>query len=102
MLLLALLIAKNSYKIISTPILALLALMLFIYRGQKLKPYIDSLSQATMQLLNGGGAIHNARNPLGYEYGGTILHRYVYGICACVLPALAPCAQELATHKAKI
>ena len=55
MLLLALLIAKNSYKIISTPILALLALMLFIYRGQKLKPYIDSLSQATMQLLNGGG-----------------------------------------------
>ena len=55
MLFLALLIAKDSYKAFSLPMLALLAITLFIYRGQKLKPYIDSLSQAIMQLLNGGG-----------------------------------------------
>lgn len=55
MLFLALLIAKDSYKASSLPMLALLAFTLFIYRGQTLKPYIDSISQAIMQLLNGGG-----------------------------------------------
>lgn len=54
MLFLALLIAKDSYKASSLPMLALLALTLFIYRGQTLKPYIDSLSATIMQLLNGG------------------------------------------------
>lgn len=65
MLLLALLIAKDSYKIISAPILALLALMLFIYRGEKFKPYIDSFSQAIMQLLNGGGGSTQYKKPTG-------------------------------------
>lgn len=55
MLFLALLIAKDSYKAFSLPMLALLAITIFIYRGQKLKPYIDSLSATIMQLLNGGG-----------------------------------------------
>lgn len=102
MLFLALLIAKDSYKAFSLPMLALLALTLFIYRGQTLKPYIDSLSQAIMQLLNGGGAAHNTRNPLGYEYGRAILYRYVCGICPCVLPTLTPHTQKLAAHKARI
>lgn len=102
MLLLALLIAKDSYKASSLPMLALLALTLFIYRGQTLKPYIDSISQAIMQLLNGGGAAHNTRNPLGYEYGRAILYRYVCGICPCVLPTLTPHTQKLAAHKARI
>lgn len=56
MLFLALLIAKDSYKTFSLPMLALLAITLFIYRGAKLKPYIDSLSATIMQLLNGGGS----------------------------------------------
>ena len=55
MLFLALLIAKDSYKSFSLQMLALVAITLFIYRGQKLKPYIDSLSATIMQLLNGGG-----------------------------------------------
>lgn len=95
MLFIALLIAKDSYKSFSLQMLALVAITLFIYRGQKLKPYIDSLSATIMQLLNGGGAAHNTRNPLGYEYGRAILYRYVCGICACVLPALAWHAQGL-------
>lgn len=94
MLFLALLIAKDSYKAFSLPMLALLAITIFIYRGQKLKPYIDSLSATIMQLLNGGGAAHNTRNPLGYEYGRAILYRYVCGLCACVLPTLAWHAQR--------
>lgn len=101
MLFLALLIAKDSYKAFSLPMLALLAITLFIYRGAKLKPYIDSLSATIMQLLNGGGAAHNTRNPLGYEYGRAILYRYVCGICACVLPAITPRA-KVAAHKARI
>lgn len=101
MLFLALLIAKDSYKAFSLPMLALLAITIFIYRGQKLKPYIDSLSATIMQLLNGGGAAHNTRNPLGYEYGRAILYRYVCGICVCVLPTLAPRA-KVAAHKARI
>lgn len=55
MLFIALLIAKDSYKSFSLQMLALVAITLFIYRGQKLKPYIDSLSATIMQLLNGGG-----------------------------------------------
>lgn len=102
MLFLALLIAKDSYKASSLPMLALLAFTLFIYRGQTLKPYIDSISQAIMQLLNGGGAAHHTRNPLGYEYGRAILYRYVCGICPCVLPTLTPRTQKLAAHKARI
>lgn len=101
MLFLALLIAKDSYKAFSLPMLALLAITLFIYRGQKLKPYIDSLSATIMQLLNGGGAAHNTRNPLGYEYGRAILYRYVCGLCACVLPTLAP-RTKVAARKARI
>lgn len=55
MLFLALLIAKDSYKSLNLPMLALLAITIFVYRGQKLKPYIDSLSTAIMQIVNGGG-----------------------------------------------
>ena len=65
MLFLALLIAKDSYKTFSLPMLALLAITLFIYRGAKLKPYIDSLSATIMQLLNGGGGSTQCKKPTG-------------------------------------
>lgn len=65
MLFLALLIAKDSYKAFSLPMLALLAITLFIYRGAKLKPYIDSLSATIMQLLNGGGGSTQYKKPTG-------------------------------------
>ena len=65
MLFLALLIAKDSYKAFSLPMLALLAITIFIYRGAKLKPYIDSLSATIMQLLNGGGGSTQYKKPTG-------------------------------------